>query len=413
MAVSPGGGAVWASGFQLREQSAEGMGNAYAGSTAKAYDVDTAFYNPAGMTRLPGSRAGVSAAWVAPSSKFEGRGIVAGAETAGSTGGNHSMGVAVGAAYGMWELAPDWRLGLALTAPFGMRSDYREDWVGRYLALDTALVTLNASPSLAYRVDDRLSLAAGLQISWIDTLLTNAINFNALVPGAGDGLFRASGDDLALGWTASALYEFSPATRLGLSYRSTVRHAIHGSAEFQGVPGALGGDTAFTNSPTDAVITLPDTATLGLYHQLSPQWAVMSDLSWTGWSVFRTLRLGFESGRADVVLPQNWDDSWFVSLGATYQASEALSLHVGTAYDWSPVSEPYRNARLPDSNRLWLSGGFSYAVAPGHRLDFSYAHLFAGTAAIDQRDPDQIGGQLVGSYDNHVDVISLMYSVRL
>jgi long-chain fatty acid transport protein len=232
------------------------------------------------------------------------------------------------------------------------------------------------------------------------------------VPGSGDGLFRVSGDDLALGWTASALYQFDPSTRVGLSYRSAIRHAIHGAAEFQGVPGALIGNRAFADSGIDTVITLPDTATLGIYHELSPQWAVMSDVAWTRWSAFRTLRLGFESGRPDAVAPQNWSDSWFFSLGASYKPSERLTLHVGTAYDMSPVGDRFRTARIPDSDRFWVSAGVSYALAPGHQFSLSYAHLFAGSAGIDQTDPDLIGGHLSGRYDTHVDLISALYTVR-
>ncbi|MBF0335894.1 MAG: outer membrane protein transport protein, partial [Alphaproteobacteria bacterium] len=136
-------GAARASGFQLREESGEGLGNAYAGSTAKAFGVDTLFHNPAGMTRLHGDQAGTSAAWVMPSSRFRGANTVRGVETPGSDGGDHPLGVLVGAAYLMWDPADDWRVGLALTAPFGMRSDYDEDWVGRYHALDSALTTVN------------------------------------------------------------------------------------------------------------------------------------------------------------------------------------------------------------------------------------------------------------------------------
>jgi long-chain fatty acid transport protein len=403
---------VYASGFQLREQSSEGMGNAYAGSTAKGVDVSTLFYNPAAMTRLHGNQAGVSAAWIAPFSQFDGSNTIGGAQTSGSDGGNHLQAVTIGAAYALWDPHPEWRLGLAITSPFGMRSDYREDWVGRYHALDSRLTTINASPSVAYRVTDSLSVAAGMQIEWIDTLLTNAINFGALVPGSGDGLFRVTGDDVALGWTASAHYQFSPATRAGVSYRSSIRHALHGKAEFQGVPGALAGTLAFTNSGIDAAITLPDTATFGIYHELSPQWAVMSDVSWTGWSVFRTLRLGFESGRADVVAPQNWEDSWFTSLGAEYKPNDRLTLHMGAAYDVSPVDDNFRTARIPDTDRLWLSAGLSYAPAPGHRLSLSYAHLFAASAGVDQTDPDGIGGRLTGRYDNRVDIFGIAYTLR-
>lgn len=407
-----GCGAAHASGFQLREESAEGMGNSYAGSTAKADDVSTLFYNPAGMARLSGDQSGASAAWIAPHSQFHGGNTVSGKAVGGSDGGNHIRSTAIGAAYAMWDLAPDWRLGLAATSPFGMRSDYKEDWVGRYHALDTALTNLNVSPSLSYRVDDRLSVALGGQIGYINSLQTNAINFGALISGAGDGMLRVSGDDLALGWTASALYEFTPSTRLGLAYRSSIRHAIHGRADFQGVPGALAGNASFADSGIDTVITLPDTAALGLYHDISPRWAVMSDAAWTHWSVFRTLRLSFESGRSEAAQPQNWHDTWFLSLGAVYRPDERLSLHVGTAYDMSPVDDRFRNARIPDSNRIWLSGGVSYSPAPGRQLSLSYAHVFGGSASIDQTDPDRIGGHLAGRYDNHVDVISASYTIR-
>jgi len=409
VALAGQGGDACASGFQLREQSAEGMGNAYAGSTAKAYDVSTVFYNPAGMTRLNGTQAGASAAWIMPSSQFDGSNHVGGGEVGGSDGGNHLQGTAVGAAYSMWEPASDWRLGLAITTPFGMRSDYKEDWVGRYFALSSRLTTINASPSIAYRVTPSLSVAAGLQAEWISAELTNAINFGALVPGSGDGLSRVSGTDFALGWTASALYEIDSATRVGLSYRSAVRHAIRGKAEFQGVPTVLAGNVAFAN---DTAITLPDTATIGIYHDLSPRWAVMSDLSWIRWSVFRTLRVGFDSGRPDAVTPENWTDSWFVSVGANYKASERLTLHMGAAYDMSPVEDRFRTASIPDSDRIWLSGGISYATSFGGQFDLSYAHLFGRTASIDQTDPNGIGGHLTGQYRNHVDLISLSYTMR-
>lgn len=407
-----GGNTAHASGFQLREQSAEGMANALAGATAKADDLSTLFYNPAGMARLDGNQGGVVAAWVIPYSQFEGGNTVGGTVVTGSNGGNHAQPVAVGSAYMMWELAPDWRLGLAVVTPFGMRSAYDDEWVGRYLAIDTRLTTVNASPSVSYRVDDSLSVAAGLQIGYIEALQTNAINFGAVVPGAGDGLFRVTGDDVALGWTASLLYQFTPMTRLGLSYRSSIRHTVHGAAEFEGVPAALAGDTAFADSGTDIVVMLPDAATLGLYHEITPQWAVMSDVSWTHWSLFRTLRLTFESGRPDAVTPENWHDTWFFSLGVTYRPDERLAFHVGTAYDKAAVGDRFRNAQLPDADRFWLSGGISYAPAPQHRFNLAYTHVFANPVTIDQTATDQIGGRLTGTYDSHVDVISASYMLQ-
>lgn len=401
-----------AAGFQLREQSADGMSNAMAGSAAKAYDLSTVFYNPAGMARLDGNQTGVGVAWIAPSSQFEGGNIVGGMAVAGSDGGNHAQSVAVGSAYMMWDAAPDWRLGLAVTSPFGMRSSYDDDWVGRYHALDTTLTTVNVSPSVSYRINDALSVALGVQVGYLDARQTNALNFGAVVPGASDGLFRVSGNHMALGWTSSLLYQFTPSTRLGLSYRSSIRHAIHGRAEFQGVPAALAGNRAFADSDIDVVVTLPDTLTLGLYHEISPEWAVMSDVAWTRWSTFRTLRLEFESGRPDIVEPENWHDTGFFSVGVTYRPNDRLGVHVGTAYDRAAVGDRFRNARLPESNRFWLSSGLSYAPSPTHQFTLSYTHIFADTATIDRTTPDQIGGRLRGHYDSHVDIISANYTLR-
>lgn len=402
----------WASGFQVREQSAAAMGRAFAGVTAEAADLSTLFYNPAGMTRLEGSRAGGDVAWVVPSSRFSGSNSVGAQATGGSDGGNHARPQAAVAAYLLWDAAPDWRVGLALTTPFGMRSDYREDWVGRYHALDDTLANVNLSPSVAWRFDDRLSVAVGLQAAYTTVRLSNALNFNALAPGSGDGELVVDGDAWGLGWTASALYEPMVGTRFGLAYRSGISNRIRGKADFQGVPDALAGGNTFGDSDVASDLTLPDSATLGIHHELSPQWAVMSDVSWTHWSVIRRLRVSFDSGRPDLEEPQNWNDTWFASLGVAYIPHESLRLSVGVAYDMAPIDRSNRTARLPDSDRYWVAAGVTYSPDPRHSLSLSYAHLFAGPAPIDHSDPNGLGGRLVGSYDNHVDLISVSYRLR-
>lgn len=401
-----------ASGVQLREQSAEGMGNAYAGSTAKAYDPSTLFHNPAGMTRLEGSQVSFAAAWIAPVARFSGGNTIGGAVTPGTDDVNPLKSGPVGAAYFVWDTAPDLKVGLAVTMPFGMHAEYPGDWVGRYQALVSDLTVINLSPSVAYRVGDALSVAGGLQAQWVKARLTNAINFNALDPGSPDGLAEIDGDDVGLGWNISALYEIDRETRIGLSYRSSIRHTVTGKADFQGVPAALAGSLNFADSRFHSTATLPDIASLGVYHQIDPQWAVMADVSWTHWSLFRELRIVFDSGRPDAVTEQNWHDTWFFAVGVSHRPTDGLKLHLGVAYDMAPVRDRYRNARFPDSNRLWLSGGITYAVTPNCSASLSYAHLFGGSASIDRTDPDRIGGRLVGRYDNHADLVSAGVTVR-
>ncbi|MCR6632544.1 MAG: OmpP1/FadL family transporter [Magnetospirillum sp.] len=278
-------GEARASGFQLREQSSEGLGNAFAGSTAKAYNLSTIFYNPAGMTKLEGNQVAGSATWIAPVAKFEGTNTVGLARTSGGQGGDAIKDAAVGAVYGMWDARPDLKFGLAVTAPFGMRSEYEDDWVGRYHALHSDVTNINVSPSVAYRVNDQLSLGAGLQVGYIKARLSQALNLNALAPGMGDGQAKVEGDDIGYGFDLGILYEFTPHTRVGLNWRSSMDYTLEGDATFQ-KPAALAGVAQLRDSAATADLTTPDMVSLGLYHEISPQWAVMSDIQWTRWSTF-------------------------------------------------------------------------------------------------------------------------------
>lgn len=396
-----------ASGFQLREQSSEGLGNAFAGATAKAYNLSTIFYNPAGMTRLEGNQVAASGTWIAPVAQFEGTNTMAnGTRTRGSDGGDAIKDAAVGAVYAMWDARPDLKFGLAVTAPFGLRSDYNEDWVGRYHALESSITDINFSPSVAYRINENLSVGGGLQVAYTKARLSSAINLAAL--GAGDGKSTVEGDDIGFGGDLGLLYEFSPTSRIGLNYRSQIKHTLEGNARFDIAPAvkntliALGNNVRDTDATAD--LTTPDTVSLGIYHELSPQWAVMSDVQWTHWSTFKELRVKYDSGRADAVTDESWHDTWFFSAGASYKLDDHNKFHFGVAYDQTPVDNEHRTARIPDSNRYWLSAGYTYELNPNFQANVGYTHIFADSASINEAS--STAGTLNGSYKAYVDIIS-------
>lgn len=415
MAVLGAAGEARASGFQLREQSSEGLGNAFAGSTAKAYNLSTIYYNPAGMTRLEGNQIAGSATVIAPQANFSGTNTVGATRTTGGDGGDAINDAAVGAVYGMWDARPDLKFGMAVTAPFGLRSDYEEDWVGRYHALESAITNINLSPSVAYRVNENLSLGAGLQVAYTKVRLSQAINLTTLTGGAlpGDGKAIVEGDDIGFGGDVGVLYEFSPTTRVGVNYRSQISHTLEGDAKFQATTAqkaALGINLRDTTASAD--LTTPDTVSFGLYHELSPQWALMSDIQWTNWSTFREVRIKYDSGRADSVTEENWEDTWFFSLGATYTMDDQNKFHFGVAYDQSPVGTEYRTARIPDTNRYWLSGGYTYDFNKNFQANVAYTHIFADKADINELSDNTQRGVLAGSYDASVDIISASFVMK-
>ena len=464
LVICCGGAAdAWASGFALREQSAEGLGDAFAGQSAKAYDASTAFYNPAGMARLDSNEFSGSSAWIAPQAVFHGtNSSVLGGNVAGATGQNAIKAAAIGSVYSVWNASPDWKLGLSVATPFGMRSDYKENWVGRYQAMASDMTDVDFSMVASYRIDDHWSVGGGPRADYIKARLSQAVNFQpiglqtaqgyqqgavqagqaaaaaaaagqattaaqlaaqaaALAANAqtastwGDGLGKVEGDDFGYGYNLGALYEFDRGTRVGLNYRSRVAHTLSGTVIYQTPSSlALAGSAVtgqFANQNVTAKIMLPDSLNLGFYHDVDSRLAIMADVEWTHWGLFKELNVLGANGQAVSGTTEDWQNTWFLSLGDNYKLDDKWTLHSGIAFDQSPVKTQYRTARIPDFNRYWLAIGTSYAVTPAADVHLGYTHIFCDKASI-TKSANSLAGVLMGSYDNSIDIASVSFSVR-
>ncbi len=392
-----------ASGFALVEESASGLGNAFAGGAASAEDASTLFFNPAGMMRLSGQQMSLVLHAIKPSVEFSNTaGIAAPGRQLGNSGGDAGHWAAVPNFYYVAELSPQLRAGVGISSPFGLKTDYDANWMGRFQAIKSELQTININPSLAYKINDKLSVGAGLDVQYISAELTNAVYLGpAPTP---EGFAQVKGDDWSVGYNLGVLYEMDRATRFGVAYRSDVRHKLKGDVTFSGP------FTFAPNGPISAEITLPETVSLSGFHQINPQWAVMGDVTWTRWSRFNQLSIVRDNGQlVGPTTQENWNDTLRYAVGANYQATNKLKLRSGIAYDQSPVSDQYRTARIPDANRVWLTFGASYKLTQADSLDAGYAHIFVDNASINMRSS---GGQLVGTYSNSVDILSVQYNHR-
>src|ERR1700722_15393542 len=152
-------GEAWGSGFQLRENSASALGNAFAGAAASTEDPSIIANNPAGMIGLSGNQVSGDIGIIIPSAVFSGMGLTAARQPISGGNGGDALGAQpVPAAYGFYDASPDLKVGLALTAPFGLQTQYQSDWVGRYQAIRSDIATININPNIAYRVSDWLSV---------------------------------------------------------------------------------------------------------------------------------------------------------------------------------------------------------------------------------------------------------------
>jgi long-chain fatty acid transport protein len=433
-------GSAMGAGFALIEQSASGLGNAYAGGAASAEDASTVFFNPAGMTRLNGTQFTAAGHLVMPSAKFNNEGSthvlqgVTGAPLLGGNGGDGGVTKFIPNFYVTKKVGDRLVLGLGVNAPFGLATDYDGTWVGRYHAIESDMLTVNINPSVAYRINEYFSIGAGISAQYIKAKLSNAIDFGTLdalgafkalglsagalhlTPQGADGLVRLEGDDWGVGYNLGLLFEFTPNTRAGVAYRSRIRYTLKGDAEFTNTPAGLNPYPVFKNSGIEASITVPDTVSVSVSHAFNPQWAVMADLTWTNWKVFNELRVRFNNpAQADSVTTTNWRDSYRYSLGATYTPNPTWKFRAGVAYDETPIAdEQHRTPRIPDGDRIWTALGASYTFSKTVSVDLGYAHLFINNPKIFKTPTgeDAVRGGLRGTYDAHVDIVSAQVNVR-
>ncbi|MFT5540334.1 MAG: long-chain fatty acid transport protein [Alphaproteobacteria bacterium] len=418
-----------ASGMALREFGANGLGTAYAGATAAADDVTFMAFNPAGITRQRGENLSANMTLILPKAEFslQSSTTQAGGTIGGGNGGsNIGKEVYVPAFFYSREITPDLFAGISLTVPFGLATNYETDWAGRYHALETDIKVYNLNPVAAYRVNPQLSVAAGVQLVYARGVLSNAVDFGTIAAGFGgiatqeDGIATSEGDDVALGYNFGILYQIRPNTRIGAAYRSKLHTGLKGGAEFNNSPrGALvaGVTGQFVRSEVESEVNFPETASFGIHHQVNPRFAIMAEAAWTAWSRIEEFRIDFaNAAQSDSVIASNWDDTWFVAIGATYQVNDKWNLRGGLAYDQSPVPAETRTPRVPDEDRTWFSIGARYAISSSSFVDIGYTHLFfdkATTQLSTAADTNnQFRGNLSGSFDTSVDVLSAQVRVN-
>ncbi len=377
-------GSAAASGFALIEQSASGMGNAFAGGAAIADDASTVFFNPAGMSRLSGKQIAIAAHAITPSAKYTSSAGVPSGGDAGSTS-------IVPNAYFVMKVKPDLRFGLGVNVPFGLETSYDPSWAGKQQAIKSKIETVNVNPSLSYQVNDKLSIGAGVDYQHIKGELTED-------QGGAVGLADINGSDSTWGYNLGALYNVDAATRIGVAMRSAMSYTLSGT---------VATSLPFANGPVTLAIKLPGNFSVSGFHQYNEKWDVMADVTWTGWSTFKQVNIVNAAGASISNTPENWKDTVRVSVGATYHYNPQWLSRVGVAYDQAPVPDAFRTARIPDNNRTWLSFGGQYKPSAASAIDVGYAHLFVSDTSINQPTP---APALVGTYKISVDTLSVQYT---
>jgi long-chain fatty acid transport protein len=417
-----------ASGYSIRETSTSLLGNSYAGSSTSDEDISSMHYNPATLSMIEDSSVYFSGTGIFPdikahnitgeASSFPSPAPISGSNSASNIGKD----AFIPAGYFAWNVDEEWKLGLAITSPWGLSTGYDNDWKGRYHGVDTKLETVNINPIVSFSVNEQLSLAAGFQAQYVNAQLKQ-YGYQELVFVPPEGLpivghaespARVAGNDWGYGYNLGVLYEFTEHTRLGIGYQSKISHTIEGDASVNTAvflpPGFPTTGPAF-NSDASAQITTPEQVNLGLSHDINKHWTIMGDVQWTRWDRFQELDVEIEAPTGEIhsVTEEQWENTWFYALGADYKPNKKWVFRGGAAYDQSPVDDQFRNPTIPDSNRVLLSAGAGYNFTDDLRLDVGYMYVFFQDATVDlELDPtDPTSTSLNADYEGNANIVSV------
>ncbi len=387
-----------AAGFHLREQSAAALGNAFAGSTAGAENNSYSYFNVAGLTKQKGTQVNLGGTYIIPRAEAH--------DIYGENGRNQDVNNIVHAAIApngtiSHQLNDKTTIGLSLNVPFGMITKYDGGWAGSDHGITSKVITATTTPMVAYKVTDNLSIGAGLPIQYVKARLTNTASHQAVNT-------KLEGDTVDVGYQLGAMYEFNEDTRIGVGYRSEINHKLKGDISASAPLPNL-------NQDISARLDTPAMFSVGAYHRLNDKWELMAEYQRVYWNSFDSLDIyGRDVPGLISSTPENWRDTNFYAIGASYQMDHQWKLRLGLAYDESAVKAADRTPRIPDSDRYWYSIGLSYAYSENLTFDAAFTYIQAKEASVNIPNdyPSANSRGVTAEYDNSVKLVGLSLNYK-
>lgn len=362
-----------AAGFYIQEQSVRGLGSAFSGSTTTLNDASTIYFNPAGMTKLQGLQLQGGVNVIMPNSDVKNAGTTSGPSGGRPLGGpsdNPYSPTPVPNGYASYQITDSFWAGIGLSAPFGLGSNYDDGWFGRFNSTKTELQVLTISPTIAYKINDQLSIGAGVDIGRASADLRNAV----ILGGGVEGKSQLKGDDWGFGYTVGMQYKPIPSTTLGINYKSEAHYNLDGFIEVRNASGFVVGPGTIS-TPGSAKLNTPDIATFGIAHELNDQWTLQAQATWFGWNNFGAIATVRNNGTVATSVQQNYQNTWAFAAGAEYKANDRWTWRGGVQFDETPTTNEFRTSRTPDGDRTWVSLGGTYAINDKLDLDFAGTYI--------------------------------------
>lgn len=372
-----------ASALYFYEAGTEDTALAGAGQAARAQDASTIMTNPAGMTRLSDHAIAGGLQVMDGSIDYQLN------NNAQRSPGDVMKTVPNASAFYSQKMTDDLYAGIGLYGNYGLGIDYG-NWADDRLIKKSTMVAMTLSPSLAYKLNDRLSIGASANVNYGYFSLTRNVN---------DDDRQQHDHDWAMSYRLGLLMQLTEQTRAGITWnsRTDYHYRIDGKVRFPGGAYEL---------PVTARVSAPQQIMLSVVHDVSQQWSVMGDLGWQDWSQFGAPQITVSGQTLNNV--SRMKDTWHGALGLQFRPTEKWRLNAGVAFDSSPYhSQSDVAMTLPTGDEWRFGTGAQYQIAPASNIGFAVEYLHMQSSHV--KSP----AVFAGSYDNpHLWFASVNYSYQ-
>ncbi len=406
--------AAHAGGFQLNEHSARvtAQGAAFA---ARANDPSAIFFNPAGLSFLRGTKFMVGTTLITPSYSFFGPSNL----NSSQQWDMKSLLFTPINAYltHTWTdgMLKGFAAGIGFTTPYGLGTEWDDNWVGRAVTREITLQTFYLMPTVSYAINDMISVGVGANVVFSNVNLRKAVtNFDPAMDLELEGTGKT-----AFSWNAGVMFRPLDDLSFGFSYRAATQLDFEGTADFH-PPASLA--ALFPGGDVTTGIKVPATYFAGIAWKPTPDLELEFDYQGVNWSSYDKLTINFAKDAAtdptlkqmDQTQEKNYKDTFILRFGGEYRLPiMGLKLRAGYLFDKNPVPDEALEPMLPDTDRHGLSIGAGIDVLPDVTVDVSYLHLFMkdrttnSTSYTKVVDGQTISGvYLDGMYRGAVDLFS-------
>lgn len=363
-----------ANGTRLPNQNAEATarGNAF---VATADNPSAIYYNPAGLTQLPGLQVQAESYVIAARYDYLPPG-----------GGRVKAGRDIAVIPQLYaSYTPDGSslsYGLGVYSPFGQATDWAANSGLGSIATHNEITFITIAPTVAWKISDRLSIGAGLQINQVDADLQN-------------GLLRYEGDDTSFGYNLGILWRLNEHHVFGLNYQSRSTSHFKGSVTL--VPLGMTQDASLD-------LPFPDVITLGYSWRPTADWNLEIAIDRTNWDLVNTPTVTSSFG--DIPIPFAWKPSYYYLFGVTRHLPDGWRVSAGYCYSENSVPDATFNPAVPDMSRHLGSIGVGRTFG-SLSCYLTYQHGFKASRTIQNVPPNIAGESPDGRYENTLDAIGL------